>query len=1152
MGTNRKYWKGLEELNKTPEFVASTKSEFPQELSVDQFLAEDKLKESSTGRRDFLKFLGFSVAAATVAACESPVINAVPYAVKPEDITPGVANWYASSYYDGDSYASILVKTREGRPIHIKGNKEQGITKGGTNPRIVGSVLSLYNGARLQNPQMDGGEATWGDADGAIMKHLQATADKGKKIVLLSNTVISPSTGSIIAEFKAKFNGTGNAEELIENAGAEPAVAAVAEGGTPEEQMLSAEVDGVVQHVQYDAISYNGMREANLESFGKRVIPDYDFSKAKTIVSVGADFMNSWVLPTQFLTDYVSRRNPDGKWMSRHFQFEANMSMTGSNADVRSMIKPSEESKVLALLYKGVSGKSISGIDTSSLNESVTAKVQKAAEELKASKGKSIVVAGSNRKSIQVIVNAINSALNNYSSTINLNDPINLYQSEDAKMASFIKDMNAGKVGAVVMWDTNPVYTLGAQAEAFKTGLAKVGLTVSMSQYADETATLCKYICPASHPLESWNDFNPKKSHYSLAQPTIRPLHNTRPAAESLLVWAGKAQHDGKDSKTYYEYLRGTWEKYGFPYQSEYLDFHSYWSAMVHNSCGNVEVTPASAMAFNGNLSAAGKAEGKISGGEWELTVYQKSGIGSGQHANNPWLQELPDPVSKVTWDNYVTMSPKDMEAKGYSMVLGQEQSQNVVKVTVNEASIELPVYPQPGQTPGTIGIAVGYGRGENGENIGKSAYQQEGIYGQASKEMIGRNAFKLVSGQNEAFSASIEDTGSKYILACTQTHATVMARNSILKETTLDIYKANGDDSSAYNHRHTLHTGWDHEVKPTEEFDLWESHPVEEVGHRWGMSIDLNLCIGCGSCVVACGSENNVPVVGRDEVRRGREMHWLRIDRYYASDVEATVGTRDPEKFDAEGFAGLEDPADNPKVAYMPLMCHHCNHAPCETVCPVAATTHSNEGLNMMAYNRCIGTRYCGNNCPYKVRRFNWFNYPSYRKFTEVNPAQDDLGRMVLNPDVVVRTRGVMEKCSFCVQKIQSGKLVAKKADRPVLDGEVTSACADVCPSGAITFGDWNDTESKIRKVTEDKRSYQALEEIGVKPNVWYQVKVRNEENAELAEIQTAHGHGGDHGDHGGDHGDGDGHDNGGGHGDGGNHDQDTGHGDGSHGNAH
>jgi molybdopterin-containing oxidoreductase family iron-sulfur binding subunit len=1106
MGTNKKYWKGFDELNQTPEFVENAQREFPKELSVDEFLSDNSVSEASTGRRDFLKFLGFSVAAATLAACEAPVIKAVPYVVKPEDVTPGVANWYASTYYDGASYASILVKSREGRPIFIKGNRDWGFTNGAVNPQIAASVLSLYNASRLTDPQVGEENASWEDVDGAIAKQLNKAANGGKKIVLLSGTEISPSTNDIIGRFKAKYGGAempeaGEVAEAVE--GEEGAV----------DQMMPAVEDGNVIHVQYDAVSYNGMREANLESFGKRVIPDYDFSHAKVIVSVAADFLNSWVLPTQFVGQYGSRRNPDGEWMSKHFQFESNMSQTGSNADYRGLIKPSQQGAALAYLHKAVTGSAVSGVDTASLDEDTKTKLDLAATELKAAKGNSLVVAGSNRKSIQVVVNSINSHLNNYSSTINLNNPVMLHQSEDEKVAQLVKDMNAGNVGAVIMWNTNPVYSL-ANSEEFKTGLANVDLTVSMSQYADETAALCGYKCPESHALESWNDFNPKMRTYALAQPTIRPLHNTRPAGESLMIWAGLAEHVGKDSTNYHDHIKSLWEQYGFPAQTKHLDFFSYWNAMVHQSCDEDSMAEGpSAAAFSGSLSAAGKDIASISGGAFEVALYQKAAIGNGSQAANPWLQEMPDTVTKVTWDNYATMSYTDIEKLGCEAGLGQETPSTVVTVTVGDKTLKLPAYPQAGQMPGTIGIAVGYGRGANGENIGKGAYQQSGFYGEASTTPIGENAFKLVAdGDFDVYDASVSKTDETYNLACTQTHSTVMARNSIVKETTLGIY--NNKEKGAYNHQHTLHMGWDHEEKPTSEFDLWGEHPVENVGHRWGMTIDLSSCIGCGSCLVACQSENNVPVVGKDEVRRGREMHWLRIDRYYASDIEPTVGTRDPKGFEDGGFDALKSPADNPKVVHMPMMCHHCNHAPCETVCPVAATTHSNEGLNQMAYNRCIGTRYCGNNCPYKVRRFNWFNYPSYRKFTEVNPAQDDLGRMVLNPDVVVRTRGVMEKCSMCVQRIQSGKLVAKKADRMVVDGDVVTACADVCPTNAITMGDWNDTGSAVRKSSEEDRSYQALEEIGVRPNVWYKVKVRNEENAELDAIQADHGHG--HDDHG------------------------------------
>jgi len=1099
MGTTKKYWKGLDELNASPQFTERAEKEFPQELSVDQFLADDKLKESSTGRRDFLKFLGFSVAAATVAACEAPVVNAVPYVVKPEDITPGVANWYASSYYDGSSYASILVKTREGRPIHIKGNRDHGITYGSVNPQIAASVLSLYDSERLKGPQsMGAAEASaWTTIDADVVKGLNAATSKGKKIVLLSSSVISPSTLDVIGGFMAKYGKVASAL----------AVAPIAVEG--EASMMAAPVYENIEHIQYDAISYNGIREANLASFGKRIIPDYDFSKAKVIVSVGCDFLNSWILSTQFVGQYLMNRNPDGTFMSRHFQFESNMSMTGSNADVRGMIKPSEYGKALAFLHKEITGTAVSSVDTSSLSEDAQAKLKMAAEELKANKGASLVISGSNKKSIQVVVNSINNALNNYSSVINLNDPIMMFASEDDKVNTLIKDMTDKKIGALIMWDTNPAYSL-SNGDAFKAALANVDMSVAMSRYADETASVCNYICPDHHALESWNDFNPKMSHYSLAQPTIRPLNDTRSSSESLMVWSGQATHVGPDSTNFHDKIKKNWELYGFSQQTEYLDFHSYWSAHVHNSCGNVMTLPATAVAFAGDVAAAGKDIASITGGEWEISLYQKASIGSGIQAGNPWLQEMPDPITKVTWDNYVTMSPADMAAMGLSIEIGQESPSNVVSVKVGEKELVLPVYAQPGQMAKTIGIALGYGRGENDEKIGRSAFHTDEFGKHAAgsngtRKKIGENGFKIaVGGVLEINAESISKTAYTYILACTQTHSTVMGRNSIVKETTLDIYKA--QPKGAYNHAHVLHSGWNHDEKPISEFDLWDAHPVEHVGHRWAMTIDLNSCIGCGSCLIACQSENNVPVVGRDEVRRGRDMHWLRIDRYYASDVEPTVGTKDLDKFNEGGFGALEIPSDNPKVIHMPMMCQHCNHAPCETVCPVAATTHSNEGLNQMSYNRCIGTRYCANNCPYKVRRFNWFNYPSYRKFTEVNPAQDDLGRMVLNPDVVVRTRGVMEKCSFCVQKIQAGKLVAKKEDRKVIDGDVTTACADVCPTNAIIVGDWNDVESKVRKSSQEDRAYQVLEEVGTKPNVWYKVKVRNENNDALEAIQVAH----------------------------------------------
>ncbi|OUT71771.1 MAG: hypothetical protein CBB76_03250 [Crocinitomicaceae bacterium TMED16] len=1051
MTNERKYWKGIEELQQTESFQKSKSVEFPEQNNLESMLADDELNESSTGRRDFLKFLGFSVVAATVAACEAPVIKAVPYVMKPENIVPGMATWYASTYYDGSSYASVLVKTREGRPIFVKGNKDFGLTKGVVNAQIIASVLGLYDSERLQGPMQKGKPAKWSTVDKAIGKALASA----KSVALISNTVISPSLSSSIEALKSSTSGT-------------------------------------FDHIQYDPISYSAIRRANELNFGKSFIPTYDFSKAKTIVSFGADFLSTWLMPTIFSSQYGEKRNPDGKWMSKHFQFEAVMSVTGSNADYRAMTKPSEEESVLRYILARLNNTS------SSISKSLKSTADAAVKSLKESGKESLVVCGTNNTGIQQLVNEINNVLGANGTTIDLYNELNLFQSEEARMLDLVDAMAKGnRPDVVLFYNSNPVYSLPNGAD-FAKELKNVKTSVSMNSHADETSSLCTYMCPAHHSLETWSDFNAKTNHYALAQPMITPLHDTASPIESMMVWAGQALREGKSSTVAYEKIKETFSELSGG------DF----DLAVHNSCIDLpSSTIEETLAFNtATISKTPKYDKGL-----ELVTYQKTAIGDGNQASNPWLQEMPDPISKVTWDNYITMNPVEMTAAGYATTFDQENGLSMATISANGVKYTLPVYPSPGQALGTVGLALGYGRGGNGEKIGKAAYQTKEYGGHILNEKgnpkpIGENAFKMLSAVSKEFtyanSGKIAKIDGEYIIAATQIHHTVMARHSIVRETTKSIYDS--QDKETYNPTHTLQTideHGHHVEKPVGEFDLWDEHPVENIGHRWAMSIDLNACFGCGACLIACQAENNVPVVGKDEVRRGREMHWLRLDRYYASDEEATVGTRKDK--DTFSYSKAEIAAANPKVVHMPMMCQHCNHAPCETVCPVAATTHSNEGLNQMTYNRCIGTRYCANNCPYKVRRFNWFNYPSYKKFTEINPAQDDLGRMVLNPDVTVRTRGVMEKCSMCVQNIQAGKLAAKKDGRPIVDGDVSSACSDSCPADAITFGDWNDIDSNIRKSSEDKRSYQALEEVGVKPNVWYKVKVRNEENDLLAKLQ-------------------------------------------------
>lgn len=1114
MSNNKIYWKGHEELNQTPDFVKKANNEFNEELPIESFLGDESLKSSSTTRRDFLKFLGFSVAAATLAACESPVVKTVPYVNKPEEIIPGVANWYATTYYDGHDYGSILVKSREGRPIFIKGNKDYGINKGATTPRMIASLLPLYDMERLQGPMIKGKKepVSWTDLDNAIKTDLKGISPA--KIRVLTNTIISPSTADVLNfRFIPKLNGK---EVAALPMNAPVADTTAANNGVPANNIVNEDPAVVAeaapadlnQHVVYDAVSYNAIREANRLSFGTvansmppmGAIPDYDFGKAKVIVSIGADFLANWMLSNEYSVGYLENRKPDNDWMSRHFQFETVLTVTGASADVRVPVKPSQQGLVAAAIYQHLTGKAIAG----DIPKEIMDKTKAAADELAKAKGASLVVAGANDVNIQLIVNAINMELNNYSSTINLSNPVMLYQGNDLAVKQLIDEMEKGEVEGIFMYGVNPVYSLpAADAKRFKTALEKMKLSVSFSGYADETASVCKYIAPDHHYLEAWNDYNPKANHYSIAQPLIRPLYNTAAWQESLLVWADLAQRGGRDSRVFFDLMADNWNKYGFndPNQKEFALFEDYWNTAVHNGSMNYPaaawVTPT---ANNGDLAAAGNEVKKMSGGKWEVAFYQKVGMGNGQQANNPWLQELPDPISKVTWDNYVTMNPVDMEAAGYNMIIAQEYPASTVKVKIyGGGEVTLPVYPSPGQAKGTIGIALGYGRGANGEAIGKSAYQV-GEYGAyldegGKKVTIGKNAFALTSWNGNfisynALNANVDGDGGTYPLATTQTSHTVMGRDSIVRETTWGVYKTKGTKDE-YNPEHEV-AYYDEGEVSVKKVDLWKAHPIENVGHRWGMTIDLSTCIGCGNCVVACQVENNVPVVGKDEVRRGREMHWLRLDRYYSSAMNKEIA--EEKGIGAISMYGqMENPEENPEVVFMPMLCQHCNHAPCETVCPVLATTHSKEGLNQMTYNRCIGTRYCANNCPYKVRRFNWFNYQDYKKFQAVNPAADDMGRLVLNPDVTVRSRGVMEKCSFCVQRIQEGKLTAKKAGRKLVDGDATTACAEACPTDAIQFGDWNDPESKVRKGSAEERSYQALEEVGVEPNIWYKVKVRN-----------------------------------------------------------
>jgi len=1035
MSSNKKYWKSVGELNEDNGSMIETlrHKEFVQEIPVDEFLGDkDTLESSSTSRRDFLKYVGFSTAAASLAACEGPVRKSIPYVVQPDQIIPGVANYYATTIANGHDFASILVKTREGRPIKVE-NNDLAATNGSANARVNASVLDLYDSLRVASPMKDGEESSWTEFDSDTIQALSSLKDSGKEIVLLTQTFASPSTSRLISEFKEKY--------------------------------------GNVRHVVYDAISESTALDAYQNTYGERGLANYDFSKATTIVSVGADFLGDWQ-GGGFDSAYAKGRIPQHGKMSRHIQFESNMSLTGANADKRVPLKPSEQKIALAKLYGKITGSSVSG----NLPTHIEAAVDAAASELLKAGSNGVVVTGIKDVKAQNVVLAINEAL--ASKAFDASTPIKTRQGDDKAVAQLVADMNAGTIGAVIMSGVNPMYTLPNPAE-FEAGLANVELSIAFSMKVDETSSLTNYVAAAPHYLESWGDVELKKGHYGLMQPTIRPLFDTRQFQDALLMW-------NENSATYHDYIQDTWN-------TNVLN-GSTWGQALHDGIyvdtSNVET--ASEAGDNTSANADARALAGASSNGFELTLYSKTGMGDGQQANNPWLQEFPDPLTRASWDNYLTMSEAD--AKSFGLFLEASTFFNEARhdatgglngkyanITVNDVTIKVPVMIQPGQANGTVGLSFGYGK-----TLGLKSEMQTGV-----------NAYPLYVNFDNVQDVTIEATTGKHEFACVQLHNTLMGRGDIVKETTLEVF--NSEKASVWNAVPVVSLNHEETPVTSSDVDLWDEFD-RSIGHHFNLSIDLNACTGCGSCVIACHAENNVPVVGKEEIRRSRDMHWLRIDRYYSA--EDSFDT-DNEKKDnirglgssLTGFAEMEDPSENPQVVFQPVMCQHCNHAPCETVCPVAATSHGRQGQNHMAYNRCVGTRYCANNCPYKVRRFNWFLYNGNDEFDF--HMNDDLGRMVINPDVTVRSRGVMEKCSMCIQMTQKTILDAKREGRIVKPNEFKTACSAACSSGAMVFGDINDKHSNIAELKDDNRAYHLLESVGTKPNVVYQLKVRNTNEA-------------------------------------------------------
>ncbi|MAN59439.1 MAG: quinol:cytochrome C oxidoreductase [Flavobacteriaceae bacterium] len=1020
MASNKKYWKSVEELNENSSIVETLKqNEFVEEIPTDEFLGNKKtLETSSTTRRDFLKFVGFSTAAASLAACEGPVIKSIPYIVRPDEIVPGVANYYATTMADGFDFANVLVKTREGRPIKIERN-DLAKSNSSVNARIQASVLSLYDKNRLTGPIVGDSDVSWDEFDAAMAQRMNEMA--GQDIVLLTQTFASPSTSQLIKDFTAKYPN--------------------------------------VRHVVYDTVSSSEALDAFQAKYGVRGFADYDFEKADVIVSVGADFLGDWQ-SGGYDAGYVKGRIPKNGRMSKHVQFESNMTLSGAASDVRVPVTPAQQLLVM---------RAFAGGSTSGLPENVVKAITDAKRQLSKAGNKGILITGLPSVEAQTIALEFNEG----SPVMDTTKPVLTRQGNAREAVRVMDGVISGSIKGLITVGVDPVYAFPKHDE-FKEAYAKLPLSVAFSMKKNATASMAQMIAATPHYLESWGDLQMKKGTFSLMQPTIRPLFNTRQFQDSLLKWTGNTQN-------YYDYIKNTWN-------TSILNGGS-WNEALHDgffiSDANVtmEADTAQPGEFNLESATSNGALSSIQEGTLQLSLYTKTSMGDGTQFNNPWLQEMPDPITRASWDNYALVAAADAETYGLENfnVANGALNGSYINIKIGNTVVEnVPVIIQPGQAKGSIGLALGYGQTE--------AVQEE--------MQTGVNAFPLYHNFSDVQNVTIEKAAGTHEFACIQLHNTMMGRD-IINETTLEVF--NTRDKEYWNEIPKVSK--DHQEIPvtSPDADLWEDFD-RSIGHHFNMSIDLNACTGCGACVIACHAENNVPVVGKDEMRKSRDMHWLRIDRYFSSEETFVSDKEKKENIAGLGsslseYGEMENAAANPQVAFQPVMCQHCNHAPCETVCPVAATSHGRQGQNQMAYNRCVGTRYCANNCPYKVRRFNWFLYAENDEFDY--HMNNDLGRMVLNPDVVVRSRGVMEKCSMCIQKTQLAILDAKRAGRPVTDKEFQTACSSACNTGAIVFGDINDKDSEIYELKQNDRMYHLLQAVGTEPNVFYQTKVRNTNEA-------------------------------------------------------
>jgi molybdopterin-containing oxidoreductase family iron-sulfur binding subunit len=978
------FWRSLEELAGKPEFKEMMHREFPKGAS--EWL-------DAVSRRGFLKLMGSSLALAGMTACtRQPLEPIVPYVRQPEELVPGRPMSYATAFTLGGYATPLLVTSREFRPIKIEGNDRHPASQGGTDVYAQASLLDMYDPDRSQNVLYLGDISTWSTMVGALQGPLSAQKSLGGAgIRVLSRNFSSPTLIDQMQQFQKAY-------------------------------------PSAKWHF-YEPVNRDNVYEGARMAFGQPVETTYDLSKADVIVSLDADFLSAgFPGMTRYARDFAKRRDPDSDKMARLYVIESTPSATGAKADHRLSTRASEiESfaRALANFLGAGSTENVASSEWANLFNSVV-------KDLESHHGSSVVFPGDHQPPhVHAIAHALNQALGNVGKTVFYSDPVlaNTANSNDS-LKELVADMRAGKVDLLVILGGNPVYDAPADfgfADTLKN--TNIPLRVHLGLQNDETAELCHWHVNEAHYLEAWGDTKAYDGSVCIVQPLIAPLYNGKSALEITAFLAGQSQASG------YEVVQSYWKT-----KHSGADFDMWWRKSVEQ--GFVDGTasqPKQVSAKSGNSASTSSAPAQ---GEIEINFRRDPSIYDGQFANNGWLQELPKPMSKMTWDNPLLMSPRMAEQM-------KVESKDMVKVELNGKSLDLPVWIQAGHPDNSVTIFLGYGRrmaGRVGNEVGFDVYP------------LRYSATPWIA------SGRVTKIAGTYVLASTQGFQTMELHEGdpsevtrhVVKTANLEEYKKEADfDGERPQDNETLYN------------ETVRQAQVNKETYGWGMAIDLNKCVGCNNCIIACQAENNIPVVGKDQVNRGRHMHWLRVDAYYQGDRE------------------------NPKAHFQPVPCMQCENAPCELVCPVGATTHSTEGLNDMIYNRCVGTRYCSNNCPYKVRRFNFFLFQDW---------DTPQFKMMRNPDVTVRSRGVMEKCTYCVQRITHKRIDSERENRLIADGELQTACQQSCPANAIVFGNINDPNSVVSQWKAKSRNYGLLDDLNTRPRTTYLAEIKNP-NPELKE---------------------------------------------------